>query len=113
VTPNLGEFLLPITASRRRWGDVAGPFMRKVLDRNVRWLLNARPHLAGSGVDGAARLAESFHGSFDVLPPADVLGAHRQTRCHHRGSGRWGTMSHGRPEYPCEMRGMSLDPIPR
>lgn len=61
-TKNLGEFMPLLTVAGLSWGELSGPLMREVLDRNVRWLLDKHPHLAWESNDDT-QLADSFSGS--------------------------------------------------
>jgi len=54
-TPDLGRLLVALTLSCKGWSALCYPFLREMLARNVRWVLQKKPFLASTRAQGRAQ----------------------------------------------------------
>jgi len=65
-TPDLGRLLVTLTLSGRGWEALCYPFLREMLARNVRWVLQKKPFLLATAPPHAASRADRAIQTFDA-----------------------------------------------
>jgi len=65
-TRDLGRLLVSLTLSGKGWGALCYPFLREMLARNVRWVVQKKPFLLATGPPHAVSATERARHTFDA-----------------------------------------------